>query len=123
KTTQPLFFYGPEGAGKRTVAVELARALNCQKPQGVEACGSCLACGKIAAGKHADVLILDTAYQALVRGEPVEKQQSLKIETVLEERQRLYQTATEGGWKVSIIDEAHRLTADAANVLLKVMEE
>jgi DNA polymerase-3 subunit delta' len=58
-----------------------------------------------------------------VRGEPIEKQQALKIETLLDERQRLYETPLEGAWKVSILQDAHRMTPDAANVLLKVLEE
>ena len=88
-----------------------------------EACGRCLSCKKIGAGKHPDVRVIDLAYQAAIRGEPLEKQQFLRIETVLEERKRLYQTANEGAWKVSVLNDAHRMTPDAANVLLKILEE
>src|SRR5581483_10893079 len=42
---------------------------------------------------------------------------------LLQERHRLFQSAVEGPWKVTIIDDAHRLTPDAANVLLKILEE
>jgi DNA polymerase-3 subunit delta' len=123
KTTQPLLFYGPAGAGKRAAALEAAMALNCLGGPRLDGCGSCLSCKKIAGGRHPDVRMIDLAYQAAIRGEPVEKQQSLRIETILEERKRLYQTAGEAAWKVSIVDGAHRFTPDAANVLLKVMEE
>ena len=63
------------------------------------------------------------AWQAAERKEPLEKQQNLRIETVMAERHRLLQSPVEGAWKVSILDDAHRLTADAANVLLKILEE
>ena len=153
QTTQPLLFYGPEGVGKKRTALEAAKALNCEftspsplmgggRDGGVtaighppprssptrgeevlEGCGTCLSCKKITAGRHPDVRVVDLAYQAVERGEPLEKQQSIKIETVLAERKRLYQTSNEGAWKVSILDDAQRMTPDAANVLLKVLEE
>jgi DNA polymerase III subunit delta' len=149
-TTHPLLFYGPEGIGKRTTALQLAKALNCgdkrplfppnaagrRKPitpvliepgerssEPGDACDLCNACRKIAAGNHPDVRVIDLAWQAAERHEPIEKQQNLRIETVLTERRRLLQSPLEGDWKVMILDDAHRLTPDAANVLLKVLEE
>ncbi len=110
KTTHPLLFYGPDGVGKRTLALEMAKVLNKESR-------------KIDAGIHPDVRVVNLAHQAELRKEPIEKQISLRIETVLEERRRLLQTAVEGAWKVMILDEAHRLTPDAANVLLKILEE
>lgn len=123
ETTNPLLFYGPDGVGKRQTAIELAKALNCLQPKNGDACDTCNACRKVDAGQHPDVRVLDMAYQAAQRGEPIEKQQVLRIETILSERKRLLQSALEGRWKVGILDEAHRLTPDAANVLLKILEE
>ncbi len=123
QTTHPLLFYGPEGVGKKMMALEVAKALNCTAGLEGDSCGSCLSCRKIAAGNHPDVRVIDLAWQAAERKEPLEKQQNLRIETVLAERHRLLQSPGEGLWKVSILDEAHRLTPDAANVLLKILEE
>jgi DNA polymerase-3 subunit delta' len=139
-SNNPLLFYGPDGVGKRTLALETAKALNCpamsneqratsdssliaHRSSLAEACGQCLSCRKIATGQHPDVRFVDLAYQAAERNEELEKQQSLRIETVLEERRRLLESPVEGSWKVSILDDAHRLTPDAANVLLKILEE
>jgi DNA polymerase III gamma/tau subunit len=137
QTTNPLLFYGPEGVGKKTLALEVAKALNCipspppsplskgrgTQGEGLDACDQCLSCKKITAGNHPDVRLIDLAWQAAERKEPLEKQQNLLIETIQAERRRLLQSPGEGTWKVSIIDDAHRLTADAANVLLKILEE
>lgn len=144
-TNQPLLFYGPEGVGKRTLALEVAKSLNCEWAKGRigdgailtetsptrplalspihDNCDACGSCHKIASGQHPDVRIVDFAFQAAHLGQELEKQQNLKIETILKERQRLLQSPVEGTWKVCIIDDAHRLTTDAANVLLKTLEE
>jgi DNA polymerase III delta' subunit len=124
RTVHPFLFYGPDGVGKKTLALELAKTLNCLSPAKPEdACDACAACRKIKGGLHPDVRVVDFALQAAEREEALEKQQTLRIETVLNERRRLLQSPLEGRWKVSVIDEAHRLTPDAANVLLKILEE
>jgi DNA polymerase-3 subunit delta' len=158
QTTHPLLLVGPEGVGKRTLALEVAKALNCAPERqrasapelrsnlalsgapvpwcsgaasaprspgalGRSSCDSCPSCRRIASGNHPDVRVIDLAWQAARRDELVEKQLNLRIETVLEERHRLLQSAVEGPWKVTLIDDVHRLTPDAANVLLKILEE
>jgi DNA polymerase III delta' subunit len=124
QTAHPFLFYGPDGVGKKTLALELAKALNCSTPAASgDACGACLSCRKIKGGLHPDVRVVDFAWQAAEREEAVEKQQTLRIETILNERHRLLQSPLEGRWKVSVIDDAHKLTPDAANVLLKILEE
>jgi len=118
KTNNPLLLYGPEGVGKRTLALELAKTLNCKTGD-----PECVSCHKITTGIHPDVRVVDMAWQALIRDEEVEKQQHVRIETILAERHRLLQSPLEGAWKVLILDDAHRLTPDAANAFLKILEE
>jgi DNA polymerase III delta' subunit len=122
-STNPLLFYGPEGVGKKALALEVAKALNCLKQGGKGGCDACTACRKIASGQHPDVRVIDFVFQAALRGEDIEKQQNLRIETVQAERHRLLQSPMEGPWKVSVIDDAHRFTPEAANSLLKLLEE
>lgn len=107
QSTHPLLFYGPEGVGKRTLALALSGVLNPGRAVRV----------------HPDVRVIGLEHQGALREESIDKQLNLRIETILEERRRLLQSPVEGPWKVSIIDDAHRLTADAANVLLKILEE
>lgn len=118
KTNHPLLLYGPDGVGKRTLALELARALNCKTGD-----QDCASCRKIKAGIHPDIRVVDMAWQALIRDEDLVKQQNLRIETILAERHRLLQSPLEGAAKVLILDDAHRLTPDAANAFLKILEE
>jgi len=107
-----LLFTGPDGVGKRATALSLAQALNCPEPKDGDACGACPSCRKIAAGTHPDVRVLEP------------EGQHLKIGQV---REQLQQDAAfkplEGKAKVYILDAAETLTAEAANSLLKVLEE
>ncbi|MDP2940890.1 MAG: DNA polymerase III subunit delta' [Candidatus Omnitrophota bacterium] len=103
-------FSGPEGIGKKLAAVELAKALNCAENQ-FDACGHCPSCMKIANGWHPDVHLVSSD-----GGE-------IKIEAVRQLKSQICLKAYEGRHKVFIIDNAHRLTPEAANALLKILEE
>ncbi|MBI4054709.1 MAG: hypothetical protein HY402_01095 [Elusimicrobia bacterium] len=120
-----LLFEGPEGIGKRTAAVELAKALNCMElgPGALEGCGRCSACERIPKGVYPDVRILDDVAQAQFLGGGTEKQRNLRIELVREISRELERKSLEGRWKVALLDGAEKLTPEAGNCLLKILEE
>jgi DNA polymerase III subunit gamma/tau len=103
-------FSGTRGVGKTTTARILAKALNCSKDPTAEPCGECDSCREIAAGSSLDVLEIDAASN---RG----------IDQIRELREMVRYVAAGGRYKVVILDEAHQLTDEASNALLKTLEE
>ena len=105
-------FTGPEGSGKISLVESFAKALNCEKGKRFEPC-DCLSCRKIEKKNHPDVKWLGDDPKA----------RSIKIEEV---RNLLHEASLrpyEGKWKVFVLQGADRLTIEAANALLKTLEE
>ncbi|OGS20761.1 MAG: DNA polymerase III subunit delta' [Elusimicrobia bacterium RIFOXYA2_FULL_40_6] len=124
KVSHAYVFSGQEGTGKKKTAMELAKALNClnQSP-GLPICDSCASCNKINKGIHPDVHLIDYAFQSAFLDEDVEKQTRIKIDTIQELHKQINMKASEGKWKVFIIDPADKMNTEAANCLLKTLEE
>jgi DNA polymerase-3 subunit delta' len=107
-----LFFAGPDGIGKRTLAVELAGWMLCDQG-GAAACGNCAACRQIAAGSHPDVQVIGVAAG----------RKEIGIDRIRDLKRFMSLQPAAGGAKVAIIDDAHLLTVAAQNALLKTLEE
>jgi DNA polymerase III subunit delta' len=110
---------GPPQVGKMTLALDMARALNCQEPEN-KPCGTCSACKKITAGRHADVQVLALNQNG---GEDAKEKTEIGIESIKDMLHSASLPPFEGSCRVYIIDEASHLSMDAANRLLKTLEE
>jgi DNA polymerase III subunit gamma/tau len=103
-------FSGQRGTGKTTTARIVARCLNCEKGPTDQPCGVCASCVEITAGRTFDVIEIDAASN---RG----------INEMKELNRSVDQAPARSRYKVFIIDEAHQITSEAFNALLKTIEE
>lgn len=104
-------FSGQRGSGKTTIARLLAKAINCEnRKDGFEPCNKCSSCNEINEARAIDLIEVDAASN---RG----------IDEIRELRDGIRFAPTKSKYKVFIIDESHQLSKDAANALLKTLEE
>jgi len=128
-----LLFCGPEGTGKKMAALELAKALGCEA-QGSDACDACTSCAQAQKGIAPDIQLIDAEYQARLElkdedatekevDDLIGKQRLIHIDTIRHAVGTLARSSLLGGWKTAILENAHLLKTEAANAMLKSLEE
>jgi len=111
KMAHAYLFRGPDGVGKKKAALTLAAFLNCKNPFEHDACGHCSSCHKYLSGNHPDLFIIKPEGKAI------------KINQVRELKHQLTFPPLEAKVRVVILEDIHTMRREAANSLLKTLEE
>jgi len=106
------FFAGPEGVGKRTTAIALAKAVHCMQLDD-DFCAQCVNCARISDGNHPDVRFV----------EPLAGKKEISIQQIRELERELNYRSFSGGRKIAVIDPATSMNLASQNALLKTLEE
>lgn len=107
---------GPGGSGKRTLAIEMAAAFNCENRENPDTplpCGICSSCKRIHDGNFPDIKFLTKQKDRATIG----------VDAVKTFREDMFLSSTESEYKIYVISDAHTMTPEAQNSLLKVLEE
>ncbi|MFN0118267.1 MAG: ATP-binding protein [Elusimicrobiota bacterium] len=125
-----LLFVGAKGTGKKNAALLLAACYSCLKRDEISIqkktlpyCGECVGCQKVLSNSHPDLLLVNMNYQAFVLKEKPETQTAIKIDSIRESDRFAYFKPIESKRRCVIIEDAHKMTTEAANALLKILEE
>src|SRR3954453_10763116 len=115
-------FTGPTAIGKATLALRLAQALICERGTG-EPCLVFRTCKRVAHGNHPDVRTVSLATQAAAQKPEEARSRELKIDTVREWQRDIDLRPFEASKRVFVLDDADKLNDQAANAMLKTLEE
>lgn len=121
-------FSGDSGIGKKTAAINYAKALNCLEPADFDCCDKCISCKKIDSALHPDVLVitlenLEETLSLKAKEGKDKNRYEFPIEAVRKIEEILYLRPYEGKKKVVIVDDADTMNEEAASAFLKTLEE
>src|SRR6476661_7375146 len=105
-------FVGPDGIGKRTAAIAVAKAIHCEESI-EDFCGICINCARISDGNHPDVRLI----------QPLPDKKEISIQQIREIERELNFRSFSGKKKIAIVDPATLMNLSAQNALLKTLEE
>jgi DNA polymerase-3 subunit delta' len=111
-------FYGPDSIGKKLMAVEFAKALNCLSSETDNPCGNCDSCRKIEGRVHPDFFYLEPT-----KSTPTAREAAIKIDEIRELQKKLGFLPYEAKAKVTVVDQVDKMNLQACNAFLKTLEE